>query len=267
MVGDVDQEHDREDADRHQRGALLGEPIAPFLHAAVTRRLLGLDIERAGDQRVLGDAVAFEFANDAAVIKHQHAVAAADQFVIVGRIEQDRRAGIGQPPQQLIDLLLGADIDAARRIVEQDDARLAHQPFGDDHLLLVAARQRADRYVEAGRLDVEQLHHLVDQPLLLVAVDDSALRHTVQHGEGEVLAHRHRQHQALGLAVLRDQRHADRCRAGRRRGWLMAVGVTVDQDGAGRAAQHAEQRQQQVALTLPVQAAEADHFALGRPRS
>ena len=90
-----------------------------------------------------------KFALDGAVIKHEHAVAAADQLVIVGRVEQDRRAVVGELAQQLIELLLGADIDAARRVVEQDDARLAHQPFGDHHLLLVAARQRADRDVES----------------------------------------------------------------------------------------------------------------------
>ena len=33
--------------------------------------------------------------------------------------------------------------------------------------------------------------------------------HAVERGEGQVLAHRHRQHQPFGLAVLRDQRHAD----------------------------------------------------------
>ena len=66
-----------------------------------------------------------ELALDRAVVEHEHAVAAADQLVIVGRIEQDRRAGVGELAQQLVDLLLGADVDAARRIVEQDDARLA----------------------------------------------------------------------------------------------------------------------------------------------
>ena len=31
--GDVDEEHDHEDADGHQRAALLGQPVAPVLHA------------------------------------------------------------------------------------------------------------------------------------------------------------------------------------------------------------------------------------------
>ena len=46
-------------------------------------------------------------------------------------------------------------------------------------------------------------------------------------------------------------------------GLVMAYGAPFDQDCAGGAAQHAEQRQQKVALALPVEAAEADDFALG----
>src|SRR5207247_5832395 len=77
-----------------------------------------VDVERAGDQRMLGDLDADELALDRAVVEHQHAVAAADQLVIVGRIEQDRGAGVRQLAHQLIEFLLGADIDAARRVVE-----------------------------------------------------------------------------------------------------------------------------------------------------
>ena len=127
-LDDVDDEHHDEDAERQQRAALLGKPVAPVLHALARRHrraLLACDVERAGDQRALGDLGADQLALDRAVIEHQHAVAAADQLVIVGRIEQDRRARVGELAQQLVDLLLGADVDAARRIVEQDDARLA----------------------------------------------------------------------------------------------------------------------------------------------
>ena len=37
VVGDVDEEHDHEDADGHQRAALLGQPVAPVLHAILGR--------------------------------------------------------------------------------------------------------------------------------------------------------------------------------------------------------------------------------------
>ena len=58
--------------------------------------------------------------------------------------------------QQLIDLGLGADVDAARRLVEEQDIAIARQPFGDDHLLLIAAGQQFHLLIGGGRADVEQ---------------------------------------------------------------------------------------------------------------
>ena len=49
---------------------------------------------------------------------------------------------------QPVDLGLGADVDAARRLVEDHHLRLHRQPLGEHDLLLVAARQRADARVD-----------------------------------------------------------------------------------------------------------------------
>ena len=43
-----------------------------------------------------------------------------------------------------VDLRLGADVDAAGRLVEDQHLGLDLQPARQQHLLLVAARQRAD---------------------------------------------------------------------------------------------------------------------------
>ncbi len=47
---------------------------------------------------------------------------------------------IGEAAHQRVDLALGADVDAARGLVEDHHARLHRQPLGEHHLLLVAAR-------------------------------------------------------------------------------------------------------------------------------
>ena len=47
-----------------------------------------------------------------------------------------------QVVDQLMDLDLGADVDAARRFVEDQHLGLRLQPLADDDLLLVAARER-----------------------------------------------------------------------------------------------------------------------------
>src|SRR4051794_37686186 len=73
------------------------------------RRCARADVQRAADQRVLGDLGADQLALDRAVVHHQHAIAAADQLVVVGGVEEDRRALLGEAAQQLVDLLLGAD--------------------------------------------------------------------------------------------------------------------------------------------------------------
>ena len=66
----------------------------------------------------------------------------------------------GQPADQLVDLGLGADVDAAGGLVEQQDLGLDQEPAGEDALLLVAAREAGDRNVAAGRLD----RQLLDRP-------------------------------------------------------------------------------------------------------
>ncbi len=168
--------------------------------------------------------------------------------------------GIGEAAQELIDLLLGGDVDAARRVVEQDDARLGHQPFGDDDLLLVAARQRAGRDVGSAGADREELDHVADELRLAGAIDHAAARDALERGEGEVVAKRHRQHQPFRLAVLGNEGHADRrrLRRVRARGRDRRAG---DPNFARYAAQHAKQRKQKLALALPVEPAEPDHFA------
>ena len=49
---------------------------------------------------------------------------------------------------QRVHLGLGADVDAARRVVEQQHRRLRVEPLGEHDLLLVAARQRARALVD-----------------------------------------------------------------------------------------------------------------------
>ena len=60
-----------------------------------------------------------------------------------------------------VDLPLRADVDAARRLVHDQDLRVGVQPLADDDLLLVAAGEIADLLVARGRLDVDQLDVLV----------------------------------------------------------------------------------------------------------
>ena len=73
------------------------------------------------------------------------AVADADDLRQVGRDDEDRDAAVGEIVDDRIDLRLGADIDAARRLVEdQRPSAAVCKQARQQHLLLVAAGQRAD---------------------------------------------------------------------------------------------------------------------------
>jgi hypothetical protein len=48
---------------------------------------------------------------------------------------------------ELIDLLLGADIDAAGRLIQDQHLGPGQQPLGDGHLLLVAAGEELDQLI------------------------------------------------------------------------------------------------------------------------
>ena len=72
-------------------------------------------------------------------------------------IAEPRRGQLRDDP---VDLDLGADVDPAGRLVEDQHARLGRQPLGEHDLLLVAAGQGADELVHARRADPQLLRVL-----------------------------------------------------------------------------------------------------------
>ena len=77
----------------------------------------------------------------------------------------------GQLDHHFLDLRLGADVDAAGGLIQDQQIRLRHQPAGDDGLLLVAAGEVANQLLRRGDLDLQQLDVLVGDPLLLLQGD------------------------------------------------------------------------------------------------
>ena len=89
--------------------------------------------------------------------------AVADQLHLLQfrGVEQDRLALLGQLAQQPVDFLLGANVDAARRIEAQDGPRIGGDPARDRHLLLVAAGQALHLALRA-RVDLQPLDRAAD---------------------------------------------------------------------------------------------------------
>ena len=95
-----------------------------------------------------------------------------------------------------MDLGLGADIDALRRLFEQQHVNPAREPFGQNDLLLIATRERADRKLRPARPDVEEVHELGDDTPACGAVDERTAGQTIKACQQDVVAHGLIEHQA-----------------------------------------------------------------------
>ena len=71
----------------------------------------------------------------------------------VGGDDEHGGAAIAFAPQDRVDLGFGAHVDADCRFIQNEDARGAREPFAEQNLLLVAAREQVDRPLPVGRLN------------------------------------------------------------------------------------------------------------------
>ncbi len=85
---------------------------------------------------------------------HNDAVRDAQALADLGRRVHDRKSARRSIGEQLEDFGLRADVDTATGFVEQNNAGIRHEHLADDDFLLIAARQRSDRRVFTGGLDV-----------------------------------------------------------------------------------------------------------------
>ena len=76
-----------------------------------------------------------------AITQHDHPIRIGHDLVELGGNHQERQAVVAQFADQADDLGVGADIDATGRLVEHQNARRGGEPTGEQHLLLVTARQ------------------------------------------------------------------------------------------------------------------------------
>src|SRR6476659_5757821 len=82
--------------------------------------------ERRLDDSFLRHLLTLEGRDDAAVAEHVDAVAVVE-LVELGRVPEESAALGRLVAQQVVHLALGADVDAAHRIVHQDDARVGSE--------------------------------------------------------------------------------------------------------------------------------------------
>ena len=77
--------------------------------------------------------------DDPAVLEHDDQVGVADRRQAVR--DDEGGPAVQQAPQRLLDLALGADVDRARRLVEDQDPRVGEQRAREGDELALAERQ------------------------------------------------------------------------------------------------------------------------------
>ena len=162
-------------AARAGRGQLSGRhrrrPRVPLIAA---RRGAGAQLERARrraaapppagrcrdqpEHAVLGDLGAGQRPDDRAIAQHEDLSEPSTTSSSSEEMRTTARPGFGQIADQALDLGLRADVDAARRIVEEQHPGLEAQDARQQDLLLIAAGQLADPLVGTRRLDPQAAH-------------------------------------------------------------------------------------------------------------
>ena len=133
----------------------------------------------------------------------ENAVAHAEHFGQLAGDHQDRHALPNQFAHDGMYFRFRADIDAARRFIEDQHLRVRLQPFGDDDLLLVAARQLPRGLIDISAAHAQPFHSGNCMFHFFRRFDEDALRHLVDGRHGDVLANGHRLDEALQSAIFR----------------------------------------------------------------
>ena len=196
-----------------------------------------------------------------AVAQHDHPVRIGDDLVELGGDHEQRKTVIAQFADQADDLGMGADIDAARRLVEHQQSRRGREPARQQHFLLVAAGEQPDRPFRLRRADVQELYEAHGDLVLLAArkrPEQAALGLQRQH---DVFAHGQIGDDALGLALLGAIAETVPHGLARR---LQSHRHALDLGRPGIGAFDAEHQPRRFGAARAEQPGEADHFAVAQ---
>src|SRR5271165_451794 len=184
----------------------------PPLALADGRRLNVADRMNAPHDRPAGRLVMMvvgDLSDQSKAVHNQDAVGERDHFRHVAGDEKNGGALAGDLADELMQVGLGLDVDADRRLVDDEDLGLSRQPFGDRNLLLVSAGEIADDLSERRRADVEALDEGGDGARLAARIDEpDDIGETPPDGDGDIAGDRMHEDEPLLLAVLAYVAHA-----------------------------------------------------------
>ena len=105
-------------------------------------------------------AGAVEGADERPAVDHADPVGQVEHLVELGRHQQHGGALVAEADDLAVDELDRADVEPAGRLGHHEELRIARELAGDDHLLLVAARQRRGGDAAGRGADVEAGHEV-----------------------------------------------------------------------------------------------------------
>src|SRR3954464_292472 len=112
---------------------------------------------RHRDPELLLADIRRELADDLSLVDDEDAVRQRQDLLELGRDEQDRAAFVALLDEAPVDELDRADVEPARRLCSEQDARVAADLAREHDLLLVSARERRGACARAAAADVELL--------------------------------------------------------------------------------------------------------------
>jgi hypothetical protein len=152
-----------------------------------------------------GGLLAGQLARDAAAVHDEDAVGEAQDFLQLAGYEHDGGAAGSQASDQLVDFGLGADVNATRGFVHQEDGSAGEEPSGEDDFLLVAAAERGRGLIEACRADAQ----LAGDGFGLGSFFGGANEEAAMRREDHVPDQGRAEDEAFSLAIVGDEGHAE----------------------------------------------------------
>ena len=138
---------------------------------------------------------------------HQDPVRERENLGQIARHHQAGGALIRFLPHDVVDFILGADVDALGRLVEQEHPWIDAEPARQHDLLLIATAETIGRRLDPGRFDAPvpdetgAEHALVGPPHQNRSVGGRARQH-------EIVPQHQVEQESLSLPVFRHERHA-----------------------------------------------------------
>lgn len=104
-----------------------------------------------------------------AIAQDNDPIGVTHQLLQFRRDNQQRQAIGAEGFNQANNFRMGADVDAAGRLIEDQELRFGQQPAGEQHLLLVAAGEKLDRLLGTRGTDPQLANKALGDLILLPA--------------------------------------------------------------------------------------------------